>query len=385
MTQDTATAPAARPAATGRPEGAAPWWRSAVIYQIYMRSFADPNGDGVGDIAGHPVTAAVPARASASTRSGSRRSTPRRWRTRLRRRRLPRRRPAVRHPRRRPRPDRGRARPRSAGDRGHRAQPHLRPARLVPGRARRRAGHPRSAPATSSATGGAPTARAAERLASRVRRPRLDPGAGRPVVPAPVRPRAARPELGEPRGPRASSPTSWRSGSTAASTASASTSRTAWPRQEGLPDVGAAEPTSSSRQRPTTRTGTATASTRSTASGGGCRPLRRRPIVVAEAWVASPERLAAVHPPRRAAHRRSTSTTCAPRGTPRRCARSSTSAWHALGPVGAPATWVLSNHDVVRHVTRYGRAHTDGRGPHGDVTSRSTSSWAYAAPAPRRC
>ena len=29
-----------------------PWWRSAVIYQIYIRSFADGNGDGVGDIAG---------------------------------------------------------------------------------------------------------------------------------------------------------------------------------------------------------------------------------------------------------------------------------------------------------------------------------------------
>lgn len=30
----------------------APWWRDAVIYQIYIRSFADGNGDGVGDIAG---------------------------------------------------------------------------------------------------------------------------------------------------------------------------------------------------------------------------------------------------------------------------------------------------------------------------------------------
>ncbi|MEU8927293.1 glycoside hydrolase family 13 protein [Kitasatospora sp. NPDC048545] len=51
---DAVTLPRARPHTPTTPTTAAArtWWRDAVIYQIYVRSFRDTDGDGVGDLAG---------------------------------------------------------------------------------------------------------------------------------------------------------------------------------------------------------------------------------------------------------------------------------------------------------------------------------------------
>jgi alpha-glucosidase len=87
---------------------------------------------------------------------------------------------------------------------------------------------------------------------------------------------------------------------------------------------------------------------------------------VAEAWVSGPERLARYVRPGELQTAFNFDYLRAPWDAARLRDVIDTSL-EALGSVGAPATWVLSNHDVVRHVTRYGRPHTEGHGPRGDT------------------
>jgi len=42
----------ATPSAANLPAATSPWWRTAVVYQVYVKSFADANGDGIGDLDG---------------------------------------------------------------------------------------------------------------------------------------------------------------------------------------------------------------------------------------------------------------------------------------------------------------------------------------------
>ena len=182
------------------------WWRRAVVYQVYIRSFADGDGDGIGDIAGirsrlpylrelgvdalwiTPWNPSPMADGGYDVADYTRRG------------------PDVRVGRRGRHADPRRARPRAAGVAGPGPEPHLeRPSVVRRGaRGRARVGGPRALRLPRR-----PRARwrpASDRLDRRLRRVRV--GArlrGRrpagPVVPPPVRDRAAGPRLGQPRRP----------------------------------------------------------------------------------------------------------------------------------------------------------------------------------------
>src|ERR1700683_3260857 len=51
-TESTATAPTAPEPELRTGDGTPTWWRDAVVYEVYVRSFADGDGDGIGDLAG---------------------------------------------------------------------------------------------------------------------------------------------------------------------------------------------------------------------------------------------------------------------------------------------------------------------------------------------
>ena len=194
---------------TSGPESATdrPWWAHAVIYQVYLRSFVDGNGDGNGDIPGligkldhirglgADAVWITPWYRSPMVDHGydvsDYRDIDPMFGTLAQADELIECGPSA----------------RAARDPGLRGQPHLRPAPLVPCGAGVRTRLPGAGQVLLPGRARARRGTAPERLDQRLRRARLDPYRGprrdtRPVVPAPLRAGAAGRELGQPAGAR---------------------------------------------------------------------------------------------------------------------------------------------------------------------------------------
>ena len=330
-TATTATASSRQPAL---PAAGDRWWRDAVVYQVYVRSFADANGDGIGDLAGVldrlPYLRDLgvdalwfsPWYPSPMADTGYDIADYRVDRSRLR------------DPRGGGAPDRRGTRARDPHDRRHRPEPRLGPASLVPApRSPRRPARPSGRASGSGPAPGPDGELPPNGWQSIFGGSGLDADAGRG--------RAAR-ASGTSTCSRPSSPTSTGrtptsgpstrtscgSGSTAASRACGSTRRPcssrirSWPRS------------SSTALPASTRSWTGTSCTRSTAAGA------RSPTAIPSRACWSARSGCPTRSGSRATCARtsctppSTSTSSRARGSPARCARRSTSALAAHAPVG---------------------------------------------------